>query len=227
MNDLIELIDLPDPAAQPLVHPLDLPQARNALRWSWLIGALTNPPVVLCIAALVWFASQSYIAPLLAGLPMIVFGPLASRHFRDDAWAFIPRSRQDRGRPLPILWELASALVFAALLAVTLLLVTIRLSQPDVPRSVRAFIVGMALVEGVLVALAFASKVVRRRGPERRAVLFTLPGVMVVVGAVTVAYALLLGPTGIGSMALVLWGGVAMVVMAAVTEAGRRTHLWA
>jgi hypothetical protein len=29
MNDINELVDLPDPATHPLVHPLDLPQARG------------------------------------------------------------------------------------------------------------------------------------------------------------------------------------------------------
>jgi hypothetical protein len=28
MNDINELVDLPDPVIHPLVHPLDLPQAR-------------------------------------------------------------------------------------------------------------------------------------------------------------------------------------------------------
>jgi hypothetical protein len=43
MNDINELVDLPDPAIHPLVHPLDLPQARRPFRTAWLVGALTSP----------------------------------------------------------------------------------------------------------------------------------------------------------------------------------------
>jgi hypothetical protein len=45
VNDINELVDLPDPTTHPLVHPLDLPEARRPFRISWLIGTLTSPPV--------------------------------------------------------------------------------------------------------------------------------------------------------------------------------------
>ena len=45
MNDINELVELPDPAVQPLVHPLDLPRGRRLFRSSWLVGVLTSPPV--------------------------------------------------------------------------------------------------------------------------------------------------------------------------------------
>jgi hypothetical protein len=37
MNDINELVDLPDPAVHPLVHPLDLPQARRPYRTARLL----------------------------------------------------------------------------------------------------------------------------------------------------------------------------------------------
>lgn len=43
VNELNELVDLPDPTTHPLVHPLDLPQARRPFRTAWLIDALTSP----------------------------------------------------------------------------------------------------------------------------------------------------------------------------------------
>jgi hypothetical protein len=110
MNDINELVDLPDPATHPLVHPLDLRQARRPFRSSWLIGALTSPPVAALAAVVIWFASHNYLVPLIAGAAILGFGQLASRVYQDQAWAFIPRKRQDRQRPLPALWELGAGL---------------------------------------------------------------------------------------------------------------------
>ena len=112
MNDINELVDLPDPATQPLVHPLDLPQARRPFRTAWLIGALTSPPVAALVAVIIWFASRSYLVPLVAGAAMVGFGQLAGRAYREQAWGFIPRRRQDRRRPLPALWELGAGLAW-------------------------------------------------------------------------------------------------------------------
>jgi hypothetical protein len=109
MNDINELVDLPDPATHPLVHPLDLPQARRPFRTSWLIGARTSPPVAALVAVIVWFASHNYLVPLVAGAAIVGFGELAGRVYREQAWAFIPRRRQDRRRPRPALWELGPA----------------------------------------------------------------------------------------------------------------------
>jgi hypothetical protein len=145
MNDVTELVELPDPATHPLVHPLDVPQARRPFRTAWLIGALTSPPVGALAAVIIWFASHNYLAPLLAGAAIIVFGQLASRVYREQAWAFIPRKRQDRQRPLPMAWELGSGLALAVVLAVALLLVTFRLNQPDVSAQVREFTFAWAL----------------------------------------------------------------------------------
>jgi hypothetical protein len=50
MNDVTELVELPDPATHPLVHPLDVPQARRPFRTAWLIGALTSPRSVRVVS---------------------------------------------------------------------------------------------------------------------------------------------------------------------------------
>jgi hypothetical protein len=116
VNDINELVDLPDPTTHPLVHPLDLPEARRPFRISWLIGALTGPPVAALAAVILWFASHNYLVPLIAGAAILGFGQLASRQYRDKAWAFIPRKRQDRRRPLyplPAVVAVAGSLVVA------------------------------------------------------------------------------------------------------------------
>jgi hypothetical protein len=220
MNDINELVDLPDPTTHPLVHPLDLPQARRPFRASWLIGALTSPPVAALAAVIIWFASRNYLAPLIAGAAILGFGQLASRTYRDQAWAFIPRRRQDRRRPLPASWELGAGLALAAVLAVTLVLVAFRLDQPDVSAEVREFTFGMSAAAGLLVLVDFAARLLRHRGRERRRVLYPLPGVVVVVGSLVVAYAVLFGSSGPASPATVLWGPAAMLA------AGAAVGIW-
>jgi hypothetical protein len=220
MNDINELVDLPDPTTHPLVHPLDLPQARRPFRTAWLIGALTSPPVAALVAVTIWFASRSYLVPLVAGAAVVGLGQLASRAYRDQAWAYIPRRRQDRQRPLPAPWELGAGLALAAVLAVALVLVAFRLDQPDVSAGVRELTFGMGVGAGLLVLADLAVRLLRFRGRERRRVLYPLPGALAVVGSLAVAYGVLFGAAGPSSPATVLWGVAAMLV------AGAAVGIW-
>ena len=74
MSDVTELVELPDPVTHPLVHPLDLPEARRPFRTAWLIGALTSPPVGALAAVIIWFASHDYASPVLAGFAAKLLG---------------------------------------------------------------------------------------------------------------------------------------------------------
>jgi hypothetical protein len=143
MTDIAEIVDLPDPAVRPLVHPLDLPPARPLFRRWCLVGTVTSPPVAFCAGGLVWFASQGYVAAVAVGVALVGVGAWAGRCLDDEAWAFIPRRRWDGGRSLPLSGELASAALLAGLLVAVLLLVAGRLAQPGVPSPVRAVVFGM------------------------------------------------------------------------------------
>ncbi len=211
MNAIRELVDLPDPAVQPLVHPLDLPQARGAFRTSWWIGILTSPGLGLCLGALVWFAARSYVLPLLAGGALVGLGALAGRAYRDRAWDFIPRKRQDRQRPLPAAWELTSALVLAAALAVALLLASWRLGRPDIGPEVQTFAFGAGTAAGLLMVADLVSRLVRYRGDERRHALPLFPAVVVVLAALALAYGGLLGFTPAGWSPPAAWGAATML----------------
>lgn len=214
MTEPTELVNLPDPADRPLVHPLDLPEARRPFRTSWLINSLTDPPVALCLTAVIWFASRSVLAPLVAGAALIVFGALASRHFATEAWGFIPRKRQDRERRLPARWQLPPSLVFAAALATALLLVVWRLAQPDVPAEIRDVTLGMSVAVGLMVLGDCVRKLLLQ--DERRRAVYTLPAVVAVLGSVLAAYNTLPVPEAPGLSARMAGGFAGMLAIGGV-----------
>jgi hypothetical protein len=212
---LTELVDLPDPAVHPLVHPLDLPQARRAFRLSWFIAASTSPAVGLCAAGIVWFASRNALIPLLAAAVIVGCGRLASRYHLDRAWAFIPRKRQDRRRRPPLRWEIGSGLVLAVVLAAALLLVAVRLDRPDIAVSVREYTFGMGAAAGVLVIIDLVDRVTRRRSAERGQALSAIPVVVALAASIAVCYRILFGPSGAGSPGTLWWGAATMLVAGA------------
>lgn len=224
-DEMVEIVDLPDAAVQPLVHPLDLPEARRWFLRLWLLRVVTSCPVAVCVAGLVWFATQSYVAPLVAGGVLIAIGAVAGHYLSDCAWEYIPRRRQDRLRPLPVTWELGESILFALLLAAVVLLVAQRLGQPDVSVEVREVVFGMGAAVAVLVVVEFGGKLILPRGRARRTVWFSLPSVLVVLGTVAVAYTILFGVAEPESLTLVVAGVAAMLIMGALATGARRAGL--
>lgn len=215
-----ELVDLPDPAVRPLVHPLDLPEARRLIRASALVGALAGPSAGLGIAALVWFASRSWLVPLIAGAVVIVFGDLARRHLAEQAWAFIPRRRQDRARPLPVSWQLGQTLAIAALWSAAVLLLAARLARPDVPAQVAEVTFGMGAATGLLLAVDLLHHAVSRDRSARAHLAVAGAGIAAVVVATAAANAVLFGAPTAAPTPAALWGAGAMLVV------GAGTGLW-
>ncbi len=208
MRELTELVDLPDVDTQPLVHPLDLHEARRPFRRAQLITALTNPAVGMCLAGVIWFASSSFLPPLIAAVAIIGFGALASHLAREEAWAFVPRKRQDRRRALPLAWDFGGAVVLAAVLAVALILVVVRLTQPDVSTEVRQFTFGMGAGTGLLMIGDVILRLLRKQG--RRALL-ALPGLLAVAGSLAAAEFMLSGTLYSTTSPTVMLGLVTML----------------
>jgi hypothetical protein len=213
MSDITELVDLPDPALQPLVHPLDVPEARRPFRTSWMLRTSTIPVVGLCVAALVWFVSGNYVAPVIVGVAIISFSALASRCFADQAWAFIPHKRQDPTRRVPVAWELISSLTFGLVLAATLLLVVWRFARSDVTAEVREFTLGMSIAAAVMVLSENIIDLLRHRGEQRRRVLSRLPGTAAVAASVVVFYDAQPMAAGAVTRTTTLWGIVTMLAI--------------
>ncbi|MQA77380.1 MAG: hypothetical protein GEV10_02680 [Streptosporangiales bacterium] len=212
MREITEIVDLPDAAVQPLVHPLDLRDARQPFRRSQLIGMLASPAVGVCVAALIWFVSSGYVGPLVAGCAIVGFGALAGHLAREQAWAYIPRKRQDRRRALPLAWELGSALVLGVVLAVALILVVVRLARPDLTPDVREYTFGMGVAVGLLLAGDVVVTLVR--GGGRRA-LRTTAGLLAVAACLVAAYVTLFDTAGSATSSTVVAGIVSMLVVGA------------
>ena len=214
-----ELVDLPDPQTQPLVHPLDLPQARAEFRNGWLIGSATSLPVAALVAGIVAYLSRGVAGPVAAFLALTVLGTLAARWFTNRAWDYIPRKRQDRRRPLSRSWDIAAAAILALVLGVALLLIVYRLDDADVPLDVRSFTFGMCAVAALLVLADTAVGLLRPAGRGRA--LAGLPGVAVVAVATVLAYGTWFDRDADGS--LLLWGAVTMAAAGVLAGAGK---LW-
>lgn len=207
MTEMTELVDLPDPNRQPLVHPLDLPAARRLWHRSRLIGALANPATGLCVAAIVWFGTHHFLPPLIAGATIAVFGGLASYMFASQAWQYIPRRRQDRERTPPIVGDLGAALALAVVAGVALLLLAVRLGRDDIGTEVRQFTFGAGAMVCLLMIVELAALI---RRPRRA--LVRLPAVLAVIGGLAAAYSNWFDPASPYSASTV-WGAAMLLAV--------------
>ena len=111
MSTMSERVSLPDPSARRLLHPTDVAQAHPTYVHGWAMSILAAPEILTLVAALAWVLSGSWIAPTLAVLSTGVVAELARRHLMSEAWAHIPRKRQDRPRDTPAPYALIEAVI--------------------------------------------------------------------------------------------------------------------
>jgi hypothetical protein len=214
-DEIREQVALPDPEQQPLVHPLDLPEARGLFRTGWLISAFTSLPVAFLLAAILGYLGHTVVGPIMLFLALVLIGHFAARWNVDRSWDHIPRKRQDRARPLPRRWEVISAGILAVVLGAALLLIVFRLDNDDVPIDVRAYTFGMVVVAAVLVVAGTLLAAVRRHAYER------LPGAAVVALAAVLAWVRWF--PGAVPAGLLLGGALTMIAAAAIAGA---VQLW-
>ena len=191
MMSMHEVVHLPDPGRQPLVHPLDLPAARRPLIVAWVLSVVGHPTVAISLGVILWLVSNNPVTPILAVASLMAGAYFAGRHFQAEAWSFIPRKRQARDRSLPLAWEVTGSLVRAGLLAVAILMTLRWLAQPEMPGGVLAFVAGGGIGVSLLIAGGMIWRLIRpEMGTALRSRLLDLPSEVVVIA--TTLYALIL-----------------------------------
>lgn len=164
MNTIREEGNLPDPAIQPLVHPLDLPAARRSFAASWWLDQLASPTMFLALASMLWAISNNYITPILVSLVVTVCAAFASRYQSGEAWSHIPRKRHDHQRHVPLWWSVAQTAISTLALYVGLILLLGWIIARDFPPGVAAFSVGM----GIGIVLIMSTTPLWNLGAPRR-----------------------------------------------------------
>jgi len=144
MKTVRETVALPDATEHPLVHPLDLADSRKPFIASWWLSVLTMPTVVFFFAALLWTVSNNYVTPIVVPIATAICSALLAAYLRKEAWAYIPRKRQDSQRRLPVRWLLTRSAVSTASLLAGLVLLTIWLVGLDVDPGVLGYVIGSA-----------------------------------------------------------------------------------
>ncbi|NPC44151.1 hypothetical protein [Nocardioides sp. zg-1230] len=144
-----ERVSLPDPRAQRLLHPADVAQAHPAYVRGWAMSVLAAPEVLTLVGSLAWVLSGSWVAPTLAVLTTGVVAEMARRHLMGEAWAHIPRKRQDRTPDTPAPYALVEAIIRPAAMAAGVMLVLAGLTNHGA--GVRSLAFGSAA--GVVLAL--------------------------------------------------------------------------
>ena len=145
MKTVRETVALPDPAEQPLVHPLDLVDARRPFVVSWWGSLLAMPTVVFFLAAVLWGLSNNYVTPIVVPIALAVGARLLAAHLRREAWAYIPRKRQDSTQRVPMRWSIIRSVVSTAALLAGLILLTLWLVEHEPDEGVLGYILGSAL----------------------------------------------------------------------------------
>ena len=216
MSTMSERVSLPDPSARRLLHPTDVAQAHPTYVRGWAMSILAAPEILTLVAALAWVLSGSWIAPTLAVLSTGVVAELARRHLMSEAWAHIPRKRQDRPRDTPAPYALIEAVIRPAAMVGGVVLVLMGLTDHDA--GVRSWALGSAA--GVGLALVGVSLVRWARTRSSCAALETATGLACVVAGTGVASFAGWIPEPLDPVAFLL--GLGMLVMVYATWLGSR-----
>jgi hypothetical protein len=185
---ITETVALPDPEVQPLVHPLDLPDARRNFRLAYWVRTLTSPGTALVIAAITWFYDASWVRPVFIFAVLVILGHFAVAWSDRQAWSFIPRKRQDRARPLPFEWDFTASLIRASLFGfgIAVLVSTLSLGRPYLDDGINEYVVGMGAVAAALSIIVLGIRLAR--GKNKRSAAFDIPPTLAVALGVLFAY---------------------------------------
>ena len=183
MSTMTERVSLPDPTSKPLLHPVDVAEARRLFVRAWGLSVLGSAEVLVLVAATAWLLSDSWLAPSLAVVSTGVIAETARRHLMTEAWAHIPRKRQDRQRPTPSPYSLVESVVRPIALTAGVVTALASLTSYDV--GVRSWAVGSAAGLGLAMVGASLERWLRIRSAA--AVLELTTGLVCVASAASLA----------------------------------------
>jgi len=112
-----ETVPLPDPDVQPLVHPDDVPPARELWHRAWLFSLAGSGCALFLLGAVAWALTGSWLPPTATVLSVGAVAWFSQRRLSEAAWDHIPQRRQDRARPETARRLVASHLLDAGALA--------------------------------------------------------------------------------------------------------------
>lgn len=220
MKNIQETVDLPDAAEQLLVHPLDLVEARKPFVVSWWLSQLSTPTVLFLLAAVLWTVSNNYITPVLIPVGIGVGATYLARILAREAWAYVPRRRQDTSRPVPRIWSVLGAAISTVALLVGLVLLAFWIIGNGVGISVVGYILGTGAGIVLLIAagLVWTLLVPGRPSASLGGPLAQCARLVAVLGAVVIGYLLITTRYDMATLSLsdVLTGAIVIVVIQVV-----------
>ena len=157
-----ESVPLPDPALQPMVHPDDVPAARELWHRAWVFSLVGSGCVLFLFGAVAWALTESWLPPTAAVVSVGAVGWFSNHRLSEAAWEHIPQRRQDRRRPDTLRRLLLTHLVDATGLAGGAVVLAVWADRARQDDGLRAWFlwVGVALV---LLVAARAALLARRR----------------------------------------------------------------
>lgn len=215
MSTQFEHVDRPGPDSGSRLHPLDVREARPAYAAAALLRLLTSPVVLVAAMLVLWAVSDNPVSPVLGPVLGLTVTAYVERRFRFDAWARIPRRRQDLGRDEPDGWASGARVVELAALVAALLLYVPRVGALAGPTAVAA------VAQGAMLALMFttvATMAWDRTAPRDRRITGASSTVTTPFG-VLVLTALVWGLVGVAGRVQTDAGGVAVGAAVVITAA--------
>lgn len=151
MSSQFDRVNLPDPTSDSLLHPLDVEEARGSYLVATLLRLCVSPSVLTAMMLFLWVVSNNTVSPAVSSLITLTVAAYTERRFRTDAWAHIPRRRQDVGRDEPTILASLARFVELALLSAAVVAFVSSVGIREVPTTVSS--VALGAMAGVAMAV--------------------------------------------------------------------------
>lgn len=145
MTASFDRVNLPEPASGSLLHPLDVTEARGYYMIAAFLRLLISPCVFVAMMLMLWVVSNNAVSPVVGPFVGLTVTAYVERRFRADAWAHIPRRRQDAGRDEPIILASTTRAIELVLLLLAIAAFVSSMGVREVPTMVASAALGAML----------------------------------------------------------------------------------